>query len=159
MSLSRPSSPLNTRAPRALITRKPVSLTAPVAESMFKRRERLAVKSWGASGTTHFFAGYLKRPSGASPLSRTWENNDKWPDMLQSLSPSQKYTCLRGGGGHWQQEGFLLNQYGWMQSQIIRGSPLRPDRRKPTDFHLFSFACTRGAHASVRVTSKYPCYT
>ena len=51
-----PSEPLETRSLRASSIGKPVSLTAPVAESVFERRERLAVNSWGASGNAHFFA-------------------------------------------------------------------------------------------------------
>ena len=46
----RPLAPLETRVPRDLRTGNPVSLTAPVVESVFERRDRLAVKSWGASG-------------------------------------------------------------------------------------------------------------
>ena len=57
--LLRPSAPLETRVPRASRTGKHVLLKAPVADSVFDRREQLAVNSWRASGTAHFFASYL----------------------------------------------------------------------------------------------------
>ena len=59
-----PSAPLETRSLRAFSTGKPVLLTAPVAESVFERRERLAVNSCGALVNDHFSASYLKETSG-----------------------------------------------------------------------------------------------
>ena len=97
-SLSSPSAPLKTRAPRASSNGNPVSLTAPVTESVFERRERLAVKSWGDLGTAHLFASYLKRSSGASPSSRTWANNKRQTDMLHSLSPVNNPPVRAEGG-------------------------------------------------------------
>ena len=41
VSLTRPSALLETKYPSASSTGKPVLITAPVAESVFKRRERL----------------------------------------------------------------------------------------------------------------------
>ena len=145
-----------------------MSLTALVAESLFERRDRLVVNLWGASGNAHFFARYLNRTRGASPSSKTWVKNERRPDILQSLTPSQQSTCLIGGRSGCNSKGscsmgrrgvFLLNQYGCMQSQIMRGSPLRPDFRKLTYFYSFYFACARRARACVRVPSKYPRYT
>ena len=97
-SLSRPSAPIETRVPRAPSTRTLVLLTAPVTESVFERKERLAVKYWGFLGNAHLFVRYLKRPSGELPLSRTWASNDRWPDMLHSLS-SVNNSPVRTKGG------------------------------------------------------------
>ena len=77
---------------------KPVSLTAPVAESVFEQRERLAVKSWGDSETAHLFARCLKKTSRASPLSRTWANNERRPDMLHSIPPVNNPPVRAEGG-------------------------------------------------------------
>ena len=41
-------------------------------------------------------------------------------------------------GGTW------VNRSGWMQYQIIRGSPLRPDRSKLIDFYLFFWLARAG---------------
>ena len=74
------------------------------------------------------------------------------PVALQKLRAySYGYKSMKGGA--W------VNQSGWMLSQRMKGSPLRPDRRKPTYFYLFSFSCTREARACVRVPSNFPWYT
>ena len=75
-----------------------MSLTPPVAESVFKRRERLAVKSWGDSGTAYLFASCLKKTSGASPSSRIWANNERRPDMLHSIPPFNNPPVPAEGG-------------------------------------------------------------
>ena len=58
-SLSRPLVSLKTIVHRALRIENPGLLTAPVAESVFDRREWLVVNSWGASWNTYFFVNYL----------------------------------------------------------------------------------------------------
>ena len=156
--MSSPSASFKKRAPRDATTGKPLSLTAPVAKSVFEQRERLSVKSWGASGTVNFFASYLKRTSGASPSPSTSTKNECRPDMLQSLSTSQQSIGSSGGRSGGNRKGscsrgcrgaFLLNRSSWMRSQRMRDSPLRTDRRKPTNLYLFYILLARAERVPV----------
>ena len=50
------------------MTGKTVSLTAPVAESVFEQRERLAVNSWGGFGNRLFLFEVLEDTKRGTPL-------------------------------------------------------------------------------------------
>ena len=82
-----------------------MSLTTPVAELVFDRRERLAVNYWSDSGTDHFFASYKYSASGESPSSMNWANNESRPEILHKAYCQSTIHLFERGEDQLQREG------------------------------------------------------
>ena len=122
-SLLRPSVLLKTRTPRASSIRTPVLLMAPVAESVFEPRERLAVKYWGGFGDRQFLHEVLEETQRGIPIVQDMEKQRALAGHATQSFSSQQSTILsrgsRGGNGRGscsrgRRGAFLLNLSGCM---------------------------------------------